>query len=270
MPILATLGKFFGSLIFTLSLGMLIVVLALAKFTEYETLQPVVTSVLATTLSKETGERDSSELQQQVSALKERCSGIGGKENLEVDLSEPIGQVQLKCADVLAIKSDEFPELLSRAVFDKIYYKKYPCDFLQCVKMLRGNERFAIFLTEVANEFFASLIIPLAAISVFGVVLIAVSIRNLYEIAKSIGISCVFIGIPFFLLPLIQNVANSLIPSGQAAEIQPIITKIFESMKMNFLVVFAAGIALTIIGFVGGYFQKKSKKLLRKRGKVVL
>ncbi|HLC39313.1 MAG TPA: hypothetical protein VJJ76_00330 [archaeon] len=253
MSVLATVGKFFGGLLFSIGLGTLILAMALAQFTEYTSLKPVVAEILAKEISKQpTGD--------QLAILKTQCEG--GKETVEVPMDQPIGTLELKCAEVSSSTVQTFPTTLANAIFDKIYYKKYSCDFLQCLSNLDGNERFTIIITELGNRFFASSILPLAAATAAGIVLLAVSIRTWYGIAKSIGVTCIIVGLPYFTFPLLEQMltGSQFATTEQSAAIQPILAKVFEPMKMNFLLVFIFGVVLAVVGFVGGYFVTRSQK----------
>jgi len=254
MSILSTLGNFFGGLIFTLSLGALIFVLALAKFTEYGTLQPLIADTLAAELGKGI---DPSESTAQLTALKANCTE--NRQNIEIDLGKLIGTIQLKCSEIMTAKGEDIPKLLANSIFDKIYYKEYSCNFLQCLRTLQGEERFSVITTSVANKFFSTVIIPLAVAVVIGLALIAVSVRTWHGIMKSVGISCIFVGIPYFLFPIVEGIIKGFVPSEQSSILQPIVATVIEPMRMNFLIVLIAGVALTVTGYAGVYLAKRSQ-----------
>jgi len=238
MSILRTLGKVFGGLIFTVSLGTLILVIALAKFPEYRK------------------QSNPSDLQLQLETLNAQCAD---KEEVEIKLGEPIGAVNLKCSEIATATSESLPDMVAKAIFDKIYYKEYSCSFLQCLQTLPGDEKFTVITTGHANKFFASIILPLEIASVVGVAIVAVSIRVWYEIAKTLGISCILIGITYFVFPVVEQGVQKFVPPEQSSSILPVISSIFEPMRMNFLIILVIGVLLTIAGFIGAYLQKGQK-----------
>src|SRR3989344_8040212 len=197
--------------------------------------------------------RSAGDLKDPVRGRKRNCRGANGSTYRNAGIKMRGGFIP---------NGQTFPTTLANAIFDKIYYKKYSCDFLQCLSNLDGNERFTIIITELGNRFFASSILPLAAATAAGIVLLAVSIRTWYGIAKSIGVTCIIVGLPYFTFPLLEQMltGSQFATTEQSAAIQPILAKVFEPMKMNFLLVFIFGVVLAVVGFVGGYFVTRSQK----------
>jgi hypothetical protein len=255
MGILSTLGRIFGGLIFTVSLGLLVVVIALAQFTNYNNLQPLLSNVIAQQLTKTVPPSDLDNL---AFNLRQQCGG--NAEQVNVDAGEQIGNVSLNCSDVSQAQSSQLPNLLAKATFDKLYYKQYPCDFLQCIQQLQGNDRYTVIITAVANKFFNSAIIPLATATVLGLIIAAAALRTWYEIFKSIGVSCLLIGIVYFTFPFIQTSIQQIAPGEQASIAQQVISNMFDSMKMNLLMIFILGVILTVVGFSAAYFFKRKTK----------
>lgn len=256
MGILSTLGNVFGSLIFTISLGLLVTVIALGQFTNYSNLQPILSNVVANQIAKTNSPSDLSNID---SYLKQQCGGSATQTSM--DLGSQIGNVSLNCSDVLQGQASQLPSLLGKATFDKIYYKQYDCDFLQCIKQLQGNDRYLLIMTDLANKFFNWAIIPLAAATVLGLVIIVAAIRNWHEIFKSIGVSCVLIGITYFFFPFIQASVQQAAPSDQAAIAQQVISSMFDSMKTNLLTIFILGVVLAAIGYIASFLtNRKSGK----------
>jgi flagellar biosynthesis protein FlhB len=114
-----------------------------------------------------------------------------------------------------------------------------------------------VITTSLANKFFNSMIVPLAAATVIGLIISIVSIRTWYEIFKSVGISCLLIGIAYFTFPLIDASLSQIAPGEQALVAQQIISSMFESMKTSLLIIFMIGVVLTIVGYVASYFAKR-------------
>ena len=84
MGILSTLGNVFGSLIFTISLGLLVTVIALGQFTNYSNLQPILSNVVANQIAKTNSPSDLSNID---SYLKQQCGGSATQTSM--DLGSP-------------------------------------------------------------------------------------------------------------------------------------------------------------------------------------
>lgn len=256
MRIVSTLGKVFGGLILVIGLCLLLASIALSKFTEYQTLQPILSNIIANMLAKDSS---ASDLQQQSLALQQGCQLSNNQ--ISVNISQEIGSVSLNCSEILQSPTSDIPKIFAKAVFDQVYYKEYPCGFIQCIQQLQGNERFLIFASNKANKFFSSLILPSAAVAVVGIVLLIVSIRKWYEIAKSIGIICIFFGITLFAFPIIQSYVQKMIPADQISTFQQISSLVLETIKMDLMIILVVGIILTVIGFVGSYLEKRKMRV---------
>jgi hypothetical protein len=259
MNFLSSFGKAVGGIVFYFSLNILILSMVVAQFLQYDSVQPVISGLIEKQM---VGNATEDQLTAMHRALVEEC-----KKPTNNSISFPISEsrnLTFSCSEINQIKPSDFPKMVSKNLFDEIYYKKYDCEFIQCFSKGIDENNPLLFLNFKAYKFFDSLkiycIIGLAS----SVIIFAVSVKTWYGVAKNIGSSCLVTGIPFFILlyykePIIQKLAN--IPK----EGLQIALKIFESTMHMLLVVFIVGIILTVAGVVGKHFAKKKVKKGKKK-----
>jgi len=266
MVIINAILKFFGSLIFVFSLGILIFTLSLVEFTSYNTLQPAITNMFASEISKQV---DTNQTQQIRLYLINECNTTG-KENVELpNFSSPAGgNLTFKCSEIIASKPEDLPKIIGKQIFDNIYFMNYNCaGALDCFQNLPENQRLQFILSEHFNKSLNQIVIySLVAIGV-SIVLLAISIRAWYGVAKVVGTSSIFNGLLYFVIPSIKTIIFEKIPQEGAAGMQPILELFFNSLNQKLLFVLIAGIILTLLGFVGSHFAKSKKENEMKKGK---
>lgn len=254
MGILRSLGKFFGGLIFSLSLVLLIFCFVFAQLTEYKILQPLFVSLV----EKQLGNQYSSEqLDLTYMALQDQCKS---KEKITIPINQQdIKEITLKCSDISSSKPSDIPKLMSIEIFNNLYYKKYECGFIQCLQQ-PGIGKFTMLLSSHANKFFYSLITYLAIGLVVGIVIIAISARDLYGTIKSIGMSCIFVGILYFLIPFMKNSVMKQLPPEIISSTRDILNQVLLYLSNLLLYVLIAGVILTALGYIGNYLSKGKTK----------
>lgn len=254
MGILSSLEKFVGGLIFSLSLGFIIFSLALAQFTEYKSLQPVMTSLLEKQISQQ---YSTEQLNLTHNALIEQCKD---KETINIPLGQnsTVKEVALKCSDISSSQPSDIPKLLSSAIFDDLYYKKYDCQFIQCLQQ-PGTEKFTVILSSYANKFFNSITVYLAVGLVVGIIILLASTRSLVGTVKSIGISCIFVGITYFIIPFIKKYVVQQLPAEAISSMEEIVNQLLTYLSSIMLYVLIIGVVLTLIGYAAGYLLKRRK-----------
>jgi hypothetical protein len=244
MAILRSLGKFFGSTIFTLALTSLLLIYALYNLTLpknflqiFELFQKPAVKFYLRNLTQE-------KLKQFHSFLVFACKK---RDFLEV----PVGEINLtlNCKEVEAVEAEKLPELVAPKIIktyaERFYYMHYDCKFFECLK--NKTQPFFIF-SKQANQFYSSLILPLTLVTTFGLALMLVSVENWPSRLKVLGISLIFVGIIYFAQFLIQSFIERAIPQQfrfVAEVIPPLLAQIFQ----NFLYVLIVGIALIVTGF---------------------
>lgn len=234
-------------------MGFFVIFIALANFTQYTTLQPVITNTIENQFQ--------SFPQEQIDFLylnlTEQCKTSS---TAVVPLSNQ--EISLNCTDVKNSQSSNITHLISKNLFDQIYYKKYDCNFIDCVKGLAfqqnssdmQNQQFQVILSAKANEFFSNnqllLIVGIAA----GLVLIAISVRVWYNILKVIGIILLFVGITYLLIPFVKTQIAHIVP--QQMDFSAIVDLLFAPIMSILRNILILGIGLTIAGFASSFLLK--------------
>jgi len=259
MSFLRTVGQFLGSLIFSFALGFLILFIALANFTQYNNLQPLVTSFVEAQLTKNITQ---SQLDALYFNLTEQC-----KTSTAATVPLSNNPLSLKCEDVKTSSSSNISHLISKSIFNQTYYKKYDCNFVACIMQLnvenvnvqdtQSNQKFEIILSQKAYDFFSGNQIPLVVAIAVGIVLVAVSVRVWYKIFKIIGVTLLLVGITYFFIPLIKTVVGA---KFVGADVTSVIDALFVSISGALTFCLIAGVALTAIGYISAYLLEKPKE----------
>jgi hypothetical protein len=248
MRMLRKLGGGIGSVVFSLALGILILNMGMEEFTNYNTLKPIFVSIAAPQFEKNfEGEK----INQIYTYLTTQCSN---KESVEMDLGGN-QKLVLSCAEVNATKKEDLKELFSRKIFDSIYYKEYSCDFIKCLQNSDQKTFYNLIISKKANEFFKQLTIYLVSGVVVGLILIIVSMETWSSRLKTIGFTCISIGIFFIVIPFIKDFAlqQASVDVSGVGDILDVVMNIFYE-KM--LIIFVAGVILVIVGFLIGRIRK--------------
>lgn len=227
--------KILGGILFTTFLSLLIMAVSLSSVTEYSSLKPVF-SVLIT--SQIPGEQAS----QLYTLILLSC-----EKTQTVDIPLGIESISLQCKDIKSAGQGGFLDLVATKLFDKIYYKSYSCNFLDCIKQSP-----LVIISQHANIFMKNVIYMLLALAILSAMVLAISSRG-WGIAKSFGTSLIFVGMSYFVIIF----SKSLIPSQIMQVGGEFINSILDTIAFNFLVVLIAGIAITAIWFVLGRKKKK-------------
>lgn len=246
MSALRSIGKAFGGFFFTTFLALVIFMLAIAHFTACKTLKPIVVNIL-----KQQFTTTPEQLNATYIALSYQC-------NTTRNETIYVQSLELKCSDISTITSTDLPEFISNTTFDKIYFKKYDCSFIQCTQ-LPGQEKFLFLMSAQANEFLEKIIIYLGVATALSAFILVAATETWPGRFKTIGVSLIFVGISYFLIPLMKGYATQQLPQETLVKISPIMNQIFDSISGNLLIVFIAGVILTTIGLVLSYLTKRKE-----------
>jgi len=257
MSIARKLGEVFGELIFSISLGFFIIFIALANFTQYTTLQPVITNIIENQFQNITQEQ----IDFLYLNLTEQC-----KTSSTAIVPLTSQEISLNCTDVKNSQSSDIIHLISKNLFDQIYYKKYECNFLDCIKGLAfprnfseaQNQQFQVIISAKANEFFSNNQLFLIVGIVVGLVLVVISVKVWYNILKIIGLTLLFIGITYLLIPLIKIQIVPIAPQGQ--DFSAIVDLLFAPISTMLRNILILGIVLTVIGYISAFLLKSSER----------
>jgi hypothetical protein len=243
MGILRSFLKAVGGISFIIFLSVLIFMLAISNFTSCNTLKPIFTDLIKQQLN-ETPEQ----LNSTYSILSSHCQ-TSGNETIYVE------SFKLNCSEIFSTTPEKLPEVIGNQTFDEIYFRRYNCSFFNCIQ-LPGQEKFFYLMGRDANIFFNESIIYLALATVISAFILIAASETWSGRFKAIGISLVFIGVSYFIIPVAKGLTNAKVPESAA----PIIDKIFNSISTNLLIAFILGIILTAVGFVLSHLSKKVKK----------
>lgn len=244
--------KTIAGFIFILSLSLFIIVWSLVEFTGYNTLKPLVTNLLSTQLSQQIDQQYFIQIH---SFLVNQCF-ISGNETVEFRF---VGEnISLKCSDVKSSTSENFTELVSGSVFDSLYYKKYDCEFIECLK--QSKENIFVLLSAYANNFLKNIQIYLLLGSVISGGVILLVNKTWSARLKEIGILMIFVGLPAFMLKSMKNtLKTSLISKEALPSVEPIIDKLFMIIEHKSMFILIPGIGITLVGFSLWIYEKFKK-----------
>lgn len=248
MGILRSTGKGLGVLILSISLASAILITALVKFTEYDSLKSFVTEMFAAQFTS----IDEKQMNDTYSTLLAECQQA---DSVELTVAEG-RSITLNCKDVRASNPQDLPKLLGASIFNDIYYRKYDCEFIECLQR-PGEERLTIFFSYKANLFFKSIQNFLWIGTTAGLVLILVSVEKWEGRLKTLGITLLVLGIPTLILGYFKDY---FLPAEAATMASPIITQFFGSVVNGFFIVTIVGLILTGVGYSLKFFKKKRKK----------
>jgi hypothetical protein len=257
MTVARKLGEIFGWLIFSISLGFFIMFIALANFTQYTTIQPVITNIIENQFQNTPQEQ----IDLLYLNLTEQC-----KASSTAMIPLVNQEVSLNCTDVKNSQSSGIIHLISKNLFDQIYYKKYDCNFIDCIKGLAfqqnssdvQNQQFQVIISEKSNEFFSNSQLFLIVGIAVGLVLIVISVRVWYNILKIIGVTLLFAGIVYLLIPFIKT---QLLPVAQQGEdLSAIVDMLFAPIMEILRNILILGIVLTIAGYASAFILKRKHK----------
>lgn len=241
MSVLRSVVKSFGVLLFTTGFAFYILTIVLANLTTYENLKPIFTSmIIDENIKPET-------LDIILVGLRQECKGKN-----RIEFQSEFGNITLKCDEVNKAGVN-VKELFTTAVFDKIYYTKYNCSIIDCIR----SEPIAIMSAQ-GNAFFLTFQAISFMISAFGCGLILLAGKNWVVRIKSIGLSMIYIGIPYFVIDILVSRMEKSI-SIPISKVDIIIESIVTPMKTYFLYTLLAGIILTIVSY-GLSVKKRSRK----------
>jgi hypothetical protein len=258
MSIARKLGEVFGELIFSISLGFFIMFIALANFTQYTTLQPVITN----TIENQFQNIPQEQIDFLYLNLTEQC-----RTSSTAIVPLTTQEVSLNCTDVNNSQSSDIIHLISKNLFDQIYYKKYDCNFIDCIKGLAfqqnssdaQNQQFQVILSAKANEFFSNNQLFLIVGIAVGLVLIVISVRVWYNILKVIGVTLLFVGITYLLIPFVKTQIAHIAP--QQGDFSAIVDLMFTPIMTMLRNILILGIVLTVVGYASAFlFKTKAKK----------
>ena len=233
---LRKIGKYlFGSL-FTLSLIFLVSVHSFAQFTEYNNLKQSVIRIITPNIEPKLNYGDVLRI----------CEY---QEKVEIYVEE-VGNISVACDKIKEAGQEKFLSLFTDAIFDKIYWKEYACDFIRCL-----SEQPLVIVSRYANSFFKSLEIPsMLSTIILSIIYILLEETNSRRL-KGLGYILLVCGIQFFLLYYIKDFFI------KQASIAEILNSLFSNMTPYYTLALIFGACLLTAGYI---FEKAKGLIIRK------
>lgn len=219
--------------------------------TEYNTLKPLVTKILTQQLSENISEV---QLNQFYSYVEFKCKT---EDSIEIPLG--IEDITVKCSDMEKVTQENFIPFISDRLFDSIYYKKYDCEVIDCIRQ-KGQQGFLVLVSEHGNNFLKSIKGFLWLLTGIFAIIFFLAIETFSGKFKGFGMSLIFTSIPFFVFYYLKDFIPSELFNLSPQLLQIVndaINQLFDKMMTNFLIVFIVGIVLTIVGYL--VFGKRKK-----------
>ncbi len=246
MSILRVFGKILGSFLLSTSISLVLLNMMLIEITSYETLKSFTADIIQ--IPSNIG---SNQLNQVHSSLKAEC-----KDKDAINLKFGNQNIEIKCTQILTSKPDDLLKIAISSIVDMAYYKKYSCEFIECLK---GND-FSVILSAHGNSFLRSLQLPLSALVGVGLVTILASIETWSGKIKGIGFTLLFTSAPFFITSYFADKILLQVVPDATTQLLAIANKILAPVSFYFAILLAIGLVLVIIGFVIRKYEKVKKK----------
>ena len=252
MGIARTIGKGLGRFLFVTFVSLSILMITIVQLTEYGNLEPLFSGIILRQLSV-----DTASMQQSYDAFIAVCAvrdvveiPLGGGETITLD-----------CDTLGGIEASDLGRIMATKMFDKIYYKEYDCDFIECLKT---NQFFVIFSAK-SNAFFRSMQVACLIGIAISAGILFVSLEGWPNRLKGFGMPLIGIGIFGVALPLVGDwLINTIFPGfGLSSlkeagfDISPFLSDVFSSMRTSLLIILICGIVLTASGYILAWREKK-------------
>jgi len=241
MSILKSFIKILASLLFTTFLNLAILMMGLVEFTSYSNLKPFVTELLSDSLSQQVDKNQINELH---TTLKQSCTN---EEFTSFDLGGT--SIKIKCSAVESLQPEKILNTLVSNFFDSIYYKKYSCELLECLKQ-PGVENLLVLVSAHANNFLRNIQSALWVLTAVGALMMYFSIDTLKGRLRIFGTNLAFSGASFLVL---NHAIKFLIPSQILSlniDIHGVVNKLFAPITNYFIIMLISGIVLIISSYL--------------------
>ncbi len=266
MGFLRGAGRFASKLLLTAALGLFIVSVGMAEFTEYENLNAVFNEIIGSQMEQISGSTGNSEedLQEIYDKLLEQC---GDKESIEIPVIELNQTVTINCEELrengLQSVQELATEMMVTPLFDQIYYKEYDCEFITCVQ--RGDV--LVLFSEKGNEFFTEAQIYAAAATLGFAVLVILLSENWPDRFRGVGWSMVTVGLTYIFMEAGKIALADAIGTESLGGIA--LFDMLESMMAPvismFVICLAAGSVMVFVGYTLRFIGKKKEVGIKKK-----
>ncbi len=217
---------------------------ALAGFTNYDVAQPAFVSIISGDFSERFfGNGDTEELRE---ALLFQC-----KSKSSVELPVQSQTITLKCSEVKS--NPNILAVMANALFDKIYYKTYGCNFFGCISKELGKgvsaETVFLFVGQKAHGFYNVLLAAaLTLTAAFGFIML--------RFEQTLDVRLKLLGWPFLLNGIYYLYVFF---RGQAGGLSRFTDPLFDLLSPIYLVLLIAGVGMLTAGYYLGWKKPVSK-----------
>ncbi|GEM_PF-2682998 len=243
-----TFGKAIGGIFLTLFILSTVFVYGLSEATNESSLKPVFTEIISNQLSPQLeGTIDQFRLY-----TNEQC-----KNSNTINITITDSPLSIKCDELKLVTNDKLVSFLSEKIFENFYYKDYKCTDINCFKKLlsKDPQDLAVLLSAQMNSLLKSLIIYMIIGIIIAASIIVISIRKLFPILKSVGLTLIVSGLVF----IVMLFSDYFLPSAEGA-LGDFIKNIVSTFTYLYGIVFAIGIILAVIGYIGQKYSKTNEQ----------
>jgi hypothetical protein len=235
-----------SSFLFLVLLLSTILLFGLTKFTEYENLKPIISSII----SKQVNE---TQLTQFYPYLELYCKA----KNETIKLNFTVVEIEMSCQEIVGKTPKQLAETFASKAFDKIYYKNYECEFIDCLKEAKKKEDYLVFVSEKSNSFFKEILPYSLFATIFFLIIFLIVCESWYVRTKNLGITLLIVALPYFIFKItFSELLQKFLPMEMIEVVAPTISIIFNYFyQIFFLILFCGGVLL--VAALGIKLRKK-------------
>lgn len=254
MSVIRRIGKAVFALLFTAAMLAAVSMLSLVGFTQYDNVKGMIGSILDQEQSPlplpQLSEQDKSNI---VQNLQSQCQG---KDSISVSMG--IGNFDVKCSEIASLSPSGLTGFISSKVADSVYYRKYDCDFLSC---LRSEQPVPLLITGFANDFYRmALVYAIVAAAALGAVFVALC-DGIAGRLKGPGFALFWSGMPLVAASVFMDrIVQSVAPQQLVSLVQPVVSEFFSPSFYVYVCIMLAGTALIAAGYAVEWRSRRGKK----------
>ncbi|MDI6806669.1 MAG: hypothetical protein QMD14_02525 [Candidatus Aenigmarchaeota archaeon] len=240
-----------GGFFFVTFLLTTILLLGLTQFTQYGNLKPIITDIIYQQVRGQMNETQLSELKFYFTLY---CQTI----NETIKFNFTFVELEVNCSEILDKQPEQIIKIFASKTFDTIYYKEYEYGFIDCLKNITKEEEYSVVISKKSNTFFEEILRYSLLSTVFFLLIFLLASKNWYSRTRDLGISLIFIGVPYFVFEFfIYDLLQKFLPIKAIEIATPVITAILDILSPKFFLILIGGIILLLVAFI---LRAKSRK----------
>lgn len=233
--------KVVSSLLFSTLLFITIMTFGLARLTQYENLKPIITDIISKTISKQI---NGAQLSQIYPYIELYCK----YKNETIKLNFTIEEVEISCQEVLNKTTNQIIEILASKAFNKIYYRKYDCEIIDCLRQAKDKMDYLVLMSEKFNIFLKGIFPYLFLATISFLIIFLIVSENWYLRIKNLGVTFLMFGLPYFFFKFTSNeLLQNFLPPDTMETLTPVINAILSYFNYAFLLTLIFGGILLIV-----------------------